>query len=157
MTNRIFIDLDGVVVDFDRYCVDNQISPEDCKRLLGAYQTMKPMEHALQAVASLISMGFEVWLATKPPTGVAHAYADKAQWVLDNLPDLKRRIILTHDKGLLGDRRDYLIDDRPHRANCSQFAGTLIHFGNYGNDWPSLISMFKIIAKNARARGELPA
>ena len=153
--NRIFIDLDGVLVDFDRHCRDNQITPDECKALLGAYQTMAPMEHAIEAVATLVSMGFEVWLATKPPTGVAHAYADKAQWVFDNLPDMRRRLILTHDKGLLGDAGDYLIDDRPHRANCEKFPGHLIHFGNYGNDWPGVIAFFKIMAKTLRANGTL--
>lgn len=157
MANRIFVDLDGVVVDFERFCADNQITPEECKRFIGAYLLMQPMEHAINAVRTLISMGYEVWLATKPPTGVANAYGDKAQWVLDNLPELERRIILTHDKGLLGDAGDYLIDDRPHRANCYQFPGTLIHFGQHGNDWPAVVDFFKELAKVKRAKGELPA
>jgi 5'(3')-deoxyribonucleotidase len=73
-------------------------------------------------------MGCKVWLATKPPTGVPFAYADKVSWVLKHLPELKHRIILTPDKGLFGDRGDYLIDDRPHLANCPNFSGTLIAF-----------------------------
>lgn len=153
--HRIFIDLDGVVVDFDRYCVDHQLAPDDVKKFVGAYQTMHPMPHAIEAVRSLISMGFEVWLATKPPTGVAHAYGDKARWVLDNLPELKRRIIITHDKGLLGDSQDFLIDDRPHRANCRAFDGTLLHFGE-PHQWPDLVSMFGVIATALRRRGKLP-
>lgn len=153
--HRIFIDMDGVIVDFDSFMVEHQISAEDCKRLVGAYQRMKPMPHAIEAVRSLISMGYEVWLATKPPTGVAHAYGDKAQWVLDNLPELKRRIIITHDKGLLGDAQDFLIDDRPHRANCKAFDGTLLHFGS-PHQWPDLVAMFGVIAKGLRSRGALP-
>jgi 5'(3')-deoxyribonucleotidase len=87
-------------------------------------------------------MGYEVWAATKPPTGVAFAYADKAQWIFDHLPELKRRIILTHDKGLLGDEGDFLIDDRPHKANCEKFRGVLIAFGE-GMRWPEILEWFR--------------
>lgn len=154
--HRIFIDMDGVIVDFDRFCLDANMHPDEVKALHGAYQRMLPMPGAIVGVHALISMGFEVWLATKPPTGVPHAYADKVQWVLDNLPELKRRIIITHDKGLLGDRQDFLIDDRPHRANCRSFDGTLLHFGQHGIDWQSLVQMFRVIAKTLRGRGEFP-
>jgi hypothetical protein len=96
---------------------------------------------AIAAVRSLIGMGFECWVATKPPTGIPHAYADKADWILRHLPELKRRIIMTHDKGLLGDDNDYLID-RPHKANCERFRGALIHFGN-GVTWEGVLGTMR--------------
>src|SRR5690606_8114187 len=95
-----------------------------------------------EGVRSLIGMGFECWIATKPPTGIPHAYADKAKWILRYLPELKRRIIMTHDKGLLGDERDYLIDDRPHTANCLNFRGSLMQFGN-GVSWAYVLKVFR--------------
>jgi len=88
-------------------------------------------------------MGLEVWVATKPPTGIPFAYADKAAWVLQHLPELKRRIIITHDKGLLGDERDFLIDDRPHKANCEKFKGTLIRFVD-GMAWEKAILRIRV-------------
>ena len=75
---------------------------------------MPPIDGAIEAVRSVIGMGYEVWVATKPPTGVHYAYSDKAAWIFKHLPELKRRLIITHDKGLLGDAGDYLCDDRPH-------------------------------------------
>lgn len=141
--NRIFIDLDGVVVDFEEYKTSLGITGDEVKRQQGAYLAMKPVPKAIESIQILISFGFEVWIATKPPTGIAFAYADKVSWVLEHLPYLKRRIILTHDKGLLGDAGDWLIDDRPHKANCEKFKGQLIPFG--GNiDWQWVIDEFRL-------------
>jgi 5'-nucleotidase len=85
--NRIFVDMDGVVVDFDKCAKGKCLTGDQLKRLPGAYLEMDPLPNAITGVRSLIGMGFEVWLATKPPTGIPFAYADKVQWVLDHLPE----------------------------------------------------------------------
>lgn len=139
---RVFVDMDGVIVDFDGFKAASGLSGDEIKQLPGAYLEMRPMPGAIEAVRSLIGMGYEVWIATKPPTGVPHAYADKAAWVMQYLPELKRRIILTHDKGLLGTAEDFLIDDRPHKANCERFAGTLIRFRR-GVGWPEVLARLR--------------
>jgi hypothetical protein len=90
-----------------------------------------------------------VWIATKPPTGVPHAYSDKAAWIMRELPELKRRIIITHDKGLLGERGDWLIDDRPHKANCRRFKGTLIAFVD-AVAWPQILQVLAKFQPNKR-------
>lgn len=135
---RIFFDMDGVLVDFDRLMRELGMTGDECKRHPGAYLAMRPVEGAIEGIRKVMSIagqyGGEVWLATKPPTGIAWAYADKVSWVLNHLPELRRRIILTHDKGLLGGEGDVLVDDRPWRANCGAFRGTLIMFG--WADWP---------------------
>jgi 5'(3')-deoxyribonucleotidase len=140
--NRIFVDMDGPVVDFDRFRVERGLTGDQVKRLPGAYLEMQPTVGGLEAVRSLIGMGFEVWFATKPPTGVAFAYGDKAQWVFDRIPELKRRLILTHDKGLLGDKDDFLIDDRVHKANCLSFPGKIMHYRE-GYAWPEILQYFR--------------
>jgi hypothetical protein len=147
--NRVFIDMDGVIVDFDGYAKQRGLTGDHVKRMPKAYASMDAIPGALAAVRSLIGMGFEVWIATKPPTGISWAYADKAQWVMDNLPELSKRIILTHDKGLLGDAGDYLLDDRPHRANCERFAGTLLRFEN-GYHWPQALEFFRGVIRARR-------
>ena len=140
--NRVFVDMDGVLVDFDAYKTARGLTGEEVKRQPGAYLEMPAIPGALAAVRSLIGMGFEVWIATKPPTGVPYAYSDKAAWVIRELPELKRRIIITHDKGLLGGPHDYLCDDRPHKANCEKFAGTLLRFVD-GYHWPQALEFFR--------------
>lgn len=135
---RILLDMDGVLVDFDEYCRRMGLTPEQVKSQSGAYLVMRPVIGALEGIRKLMSIvgmyGGEVWLATKPPTGIPIAYADKVAWVLNHTPELKSRIILTHDKGMLGDEMDYLVDDRPWRANADKFRGTLIQFGDA--PWP---------------------
>lgn len=133
---RAFVDMDGVIVNFDGYLQMRRDAAaasgqpfggsDQLKREDGAYAEMMPTPGGLEGVRSLIGMGFDVWIATKPPTGVAFAYRDKAQWIFNWLPELKRKLIITHDKGMLGDALDVLIDDRPWRANCYDFQGTLI-------------------------------
>lgn len=140
--NRIFIDLDGVTVDFDSYAKNLSMVGDLVKNHPGAYLHMEPIPGALAAIRSLIGMGFDIWIATKPPTGNAQAYADKAQWVMNHLPELKRKIIITHDKGLLGDQFDYLIDDRPHKANCLEFKGSLIKFV-FPTTWEDVLDIFR--------------
>jgi hypothetical protein len=129
-------------VNFDAFRAARGLTGNEVKALLGAYLEMEPYPDAIAAVRSLIGMGYEVWIATKPPTGIPHAYSDKAAWVMKHLPELKRRIIITHDKGLLGGADDYLIDDRPHKANCESFKGTLIQFGS-GITWPWVLAYLK--------------
>jgi len=137
--NRVFIDMDGVIVDFHAYGVKHGLSPNQIKCRPGAYLEMEPIPGALDAVRRVIAMGFEVWIATKPPTGIPAAYSDKVAWIMRELPELQQRIIITHDKGLLGDTHDYLCDDRPHKANCEHFPGTLLRFQN-GFHWPQALA-----------------
>lgn len=152
MANRIFVDMDGVLADFDRLKLEMECTGDDLKCRPGAFRHMHPITGALAGVRSLIGMGFEVWIATKPPTGIPHAYADKADWILRHLPELKRRIIMTHNKGLLGDCDDYLIDDRPHKAFCSDFKGYLFQF-HINSGWESVLTFFR----GRRAGLETPA
>lgn len=145
MKTRVFIDLDGVVVDFARFMAEHNMTGDQVKALPGAYFSMKPIPGALEAVRSIIGAGYEVWIATKPPTGIAFAYGDKAEWVLQHLPELKRRIIVTHHKGMLGRPGDWIIDDRPHKAFIDEFEGTVIHFGgDTGTGWPQTLKRLGI-------------
>lgn len=143
---RAFVDMDGVIVNFDGYLQMRRDAAaasgqpfggsDQLKREDGAYAEMMPTPGGLEGVRSLIGMGFDVWIATKPPTGIAFAYRDKAQWIFNWLPELKRKLIITHDKGMLGDAEDVLIDDRPWRASCYDFDGTLIAH----TDWTSTLA-----------------
>ena len=137
---RVFIDMDGVIVDFAKFKNDHDLTGDQVKQLPGAYAKMEAMPFALMGVRSLIGMGHDVWIATKPPTGIPFAYADKVQWILDHLPELKRKIVITHDKSLL--LGDVLIDDRPHKANADKFEGELLHFSSsFG--WSEVLSWFR--------------
>jgi 5'-nucleotidase len=136
---RIFVDMDGVVANFAAARDRAGMTSDEYKVTPGAYLNLEPMPDALESLRSLMSEGHEVWLATKPPTGIPGAYSDKAAWVFRWLPELSRRLIITPDKGLLGDENDILIDDNPGKANCMKFKGTFIAFIDV--DWSEVIAM----------------
>lgn len=147
----VYIDMDGVIVDFVGYMQVNDLTADQVKYEAGHYRNMRPVEGALDAVRKLILMGFDVRIATKPPSNNASAYMEKAEWVFKEIPELSNAITITHDKGQLGSFYDYLIDDRPHKANCSNFAGELIVFDiNNDNEWGRIISYFESIVCKAR-------
>lgn len=144
---RIFVDMDGVVVDFEGYMNSLGLPANVVKKMPGAYASMLPIPGAIASVRALIDLGFEVWIATKPPTGIPHAYGEKVRWIMKYLPELVDRIIITHDKGLLGDSNDFLCDDRPHKANCMKFAGTFLPFVD-GYHWDQALAHFETVAPN---------
>jgi hypothetical protein len=140
--NRVFVDMDGVLVDFDGYMKEHGLTGHETKTKEGAYRDMKPIEGAIEAVYELERLGYEVWIATKPPTGQAHAYGEKAEWIFKYLVGFERRLIITPDKGLFGEEGDYLCDDRPHKANCRKFKGHLLEFVD-GYHWPEALQFFR--------------
>ena len=149
--NRIFIDMDGVIANFDAMKRKLNLGPGELKTMPGAYLMLEPFPEAIPAIESLIDAGYDVFVATKPPTGISQAYADKAAWVIKYLPRLIRKIIITHDKGLLGDEGDILIDDRPHKANCEQFKGHLIRVPHNHPDWAEILTAIRKIDRVPRA------
>jgi 5'(3')-deoxyribonucleotidase len=149
--NRLFVDMDGVAVDFEAFMAALKLTADQVKHRPHAYRDMQPLPGAIEAIREAIALGYEVWIATKPPTGVAGAYSDKAAWIFHYLPELSNRIIITHDKGLLGDEGDVLCDDRPHKANCEQFKGTFLRFVD-GYHWPQALAYLRERAQRLQAK-----
>lgn len=129
---NIFIDSDGPVADFDKALKASGLPADEFKHLHGVYLWLDITPGAAEAIAKLKEYddigALRVWIATKTPSDSPYAYTEKVLWYQRNFPWLVNRVILTHDKHLLGTERDWLIDDRPHKANADKFRGAFFLF-----------------------------
>jgi 5'-nucleotidase len=138
----LFIDMDGVIVDFLQ-SIDNHPEKDNYKgredALPDVFLNALPMEHAIDSVGKLLDCGkYEVYIASTAPWGNIDSLSHKRIWIEKYFGDrLKKRLILTHRKDfLIG---DYLIDDRT-KNGAGEFKGELIHFGaDKFPDWDSVL------------------
>jgi 5'(3')-deoxyribonucleotidase len=80
-------------------------------------------------------------VCTKIPSKNPYAAAEKLIWMSKHLHILHDRVIITPDKGCIGTKRDYLIDDHPEWANAHNFEGTILKFTKtFG--WPQILEYF---------------
>jgi len=142
---RVYIDLDGVIADFEEGRKHHPLSkttpyigrPE---RLPGLYENLIPIEGAINAVNKLIdSDQYDVYFLSTAPWDNPQAWMHKRLWIAKHFQEkkIRKRLILCHHKQFL--KGDYLIDDRKYNG-ASEFQGKWIHFGsaNYP-DWNSVL------------------
>lgn len=129
---NVFIDSDGPVADFDSAFQKSGLSVHDFKYAPGTYLWLNETPGASAALEELKAYDDEdlirIWILTKTPSQSPYAYSEKILWYREHFPWLEDRVILTHDKSLMGAENDFLIDDRPHKANAKDFRGTFVKF-----------------------------
>lgn len=127
---RVYVDMDGVLADFDKACTQAKKKPSELKLILGVYRNLEVIPGAINAIEKIVEMGYEVWALTKPPSKNPSAASEKIEWMYEHFPVFKDRIIITPDKGAVGESRDFIIDDHPEWANVENFRGIIIKFEN---------------------------
>ncbi len=132
----VFIDMDGVLVDFGkakRMFFENY--PEILRaykgrpdQIPGIFKDPEPIEGAIEAVKKLAEADrYELFIATTAPWRNPEAAMHKRLWLEEHFEDLfVKRMFITHRKDLL--IGDYLIDDRV-KNGAGEFKGELIRFG----------------------------
>lgn len=127
-----FCDSDGPVADFDKALKKSGLHQDVFKHQPGTYLWLDVTPGAAEAIAKLKEWDnqglIRVFIATKTPSNSPYAYTEKVLWYREKFPWLEDRVILTHDKSVLGTENDFLVDDRPHKGNASKFKGTFILF-----------------------------
>jgi len=129
---NVFIDSDGPVADFDHDLELSCVEADEFKHRPGIYLWLPITEFADVALRRLWLLDeadkIRIWIATKTPSNCPYAYTEKVLWYRRNFPWLEDRVIITHDKSVLGGPDDFLLDDRPHKANAQHFKGTFVYF-----------------------------
>jgi 5'(3')-deoxyribonucleotidase len=125
MKKVVFLDLDGVLADFDA-SVANHIQDPPEMFVPGFFRNLKVMPGAHKAVAQLLSNpDLDIYIGSKPTTGNLLSTVEKYEWVAVHFPRLLKRIVLVCNKALL--RGDFLVDDDKDRW-AYKFQGTFLHF-----------------------------
>ena len=141
----VLVDQDGVVADFERgvldrfrarhpdapfialadrrgFYVSRQYPPEWSEeinaimRAEGFYRDLPVIDGAKRALGEMVAAGHDVFLCTSPLVSSRWSVPDKLAWIEHHLGRAwLRRIVITSDKTLVGDRLRpcVLIDDRP--------------------------------------------
>lgn len=128
----VYIDLDGVVADFETSMVAQGYSDGKVfKYVAGAYAYLPFMPGAAEAIQTLrASFGcHRIWFLSKPPANAPYVWTEKALWARRHLGEEGlHNLIITMDKSHVGTEKSVLIDDRPHKGGVSRFRGKFIHF-----------------------------
>ena len=133
---RVYLDQDGPMYDMEKAAKAYGIEIEHYKRMAGTYLNLPLSEGAVEAVRTILAMGFEVFVLTKSPDSNPYAASEKLLSIQRDFPVLHGRVIITPDKGAVGRPQDFLIDDHPEWANANNFPGQILHF-KY--DWASTL------------------
>lgn len=150
MKQTIYIDLDGVIVDIERYIKETYNSKYIKTHGIGTiidmhpeiFHNAPPMPGAVAAFRQL-AQKHNVYILSTAPWDNPEAWMAKRLWVEKHLgSEAYKRLILSHNKGLL--MGDYLIDDRTVNG-VTDFEGTHIHFGSTDiPDWDTVLELIKI-------------
>ncbi len=151
---RIFIDMDGVLADFDKAV--RELDPVVYYKYMHRhdeipkfFRTFKPIDFSEESVLTL-SRFFDLFILSTPSWGNPGSLTDKVEWIKDLYGDgpdspFYKKVILTHRKDLL--IGDYLIDDRPVNG-AKEFTGEFIHFGSKGFETWNEVLLYIINKEN---------
>ena len=135
MKKIIYVDMDGVIADFDKAAKPYPNRPD-------LYVNFRDLDLIPGAQDALIKLNqdFDIFIATTPPWSRPDVWTHKREWIEEHFPYLKRKIIYTHRKDLL--IGDILIDDSRWRGQ-PDFQGTWLWFGTSRRclDWESTLEL----------------
>lgn len=147
MAKIVYVDMDGVLVDFHSGL--NKVGKKMRKLYKGredeiprVFSLMEPMPGAVESFHALQkSDEYDVYILSTASWGNSTAWSDKLLWVqkyfgVGEETAAHKRLILSHHKHL--NKGAILIDDRK-KNGAKKFKGQFIHFGSKQYpDWASV-------------------
>lgn len=147
----LYIDLDNVSADFSNSpklndWTDKARNPSAMFEK-GFFLDLVPIPGAMAAIRELIDCDlYDIYILTKPVSNSPRSYSEKASWVLSNLPELKDKIVMAQNKGLL--KGDILIDDS--KSWQKSFEGEFIWFDSKSHP----LRRWQTIVEDLTTRGD---
>ena len=111
MKKIIYVDMDGVISDFDKAAKEGGWTYRPDKHV--DFRNLDLIEDAVSSMIKL-NQDFDIFIATTPPWDRPEVWGQKREWIAEHFPWLKKKMILTHRKDLL--IGDILIDDTRWRG-----------------------------------------
>ena len=149
---RIFIDMDGVIADFEKAAknaaLEKGVPKLSRPDLFVNYRNLDVIDGAKDALMRLAN-DHDVFIASTPPLTRPKVWGHKREWIGEHFPYLKRKIILTHRIDLL--IGDILIDDSRFRGQ-PDFQGEWFWFNqNWENrNWKACMKWISKIERNEK-------
>lgn len=131
----IYVDMDGVLADFHtkRDNLPQQIKDayEGRADLIPNFFRDLPLIPGAKEAMKVLNKHFDVYILSTPPWGNPTAWGDKRLWIGEHFPYMWKKMILSHNKGLM--KGEWLIDDTDYRGQKdfvnSKGEKAHIHFG----------------------------
>ena len=117
-TTRIYIDMDGVIADFEEYCNRINTHFKYAKLIPGTYLNLKPIPDAIDAVQELMGIGYQTWFLTKIPGENPESATEKIKWLNIYFPFIKDHLTITAATGAIGIAQAYFIYYHPEWASA---------------------------------------
>ena len=165
---KLFLDMDNVLVD--TLSVLNtldmaQFQVDKPDQIPGIFRHLPPMSGAVEGI-NVLAADFELYILSTAPWRNPSAWQDKLLWLTDhfgndNNSPFYKRVILTHDKGIVHKTGGILLDDRPYHG-ASQWQDNTVDslWLQYGYNtnlvWSKdLVAYLQAVAKSYQLSGKL--
>jgi 5'(3')-deoxyribonucleotidase len=127
----IFIDLDGVLANFDKEAAKYpHLHPSKaCREIEGFYTNLEVFQGAIEFVNRLETIfPNKVRFLSAAVIERDNCWTEKFTWIKTHFPSFTDRLILARSKEAVGSVEDILIDDHPQWNGADKFRGQVIKF-----------------------------